>query len=375
MVSSELRSCRAEDVSTILSQHYRIGPISAIREVRGGIINRTWRADTETGVFSIQIMPPTNSSGPQARWMEKYRVLQSVGIRVPRLVCTNCGENSAPLAGKLRCRVSTWLAGAHPTPPLDITKVEKLFEFFARFHTAINLTEPDGWRVADLQSTPHIMEWLATDFAHDATEGDGAKIASEILRFWRIEKDELTDETPVIQGHGDLQLSNVIMDSHLGLATGLIDLDTMGFMTMADELGDAFRAALMSYDRPNLTRPQYRMDQTEQFILAGITGYRQGLGAGDFRQRVETYLNYPVLLSAMRRIIFNLAARYCLAIRGRVPFRTDRTNQEDRVEEFTKLARITWEMFLRIWENRSQTTLSLRRDKEYRDPDANREQR
>ncbi|WFU25470.1 aminoglycoside phosphotransferase family protein [Bradyrhizobium sp. CB1717] len=357
MVPSEFHSYRAKDVAIIASQHYRLGRIHAIREVRGGIINRTWQANTEAGVFSIQIMPPTNRSGPQARWMEKYPVLQSVGINVPRLVRTSYGENSALLVGGLRCRVSTWLVGAHPTPPLDAAKIDHLFEFFARFHSAINLAEPNTrWPIADVQSTVHIMEWLATDFAHASIERDVSKIASEILGFWRAEREALKDETPLIQGHGDLQLSNIVMDSHRNFAIGLIDLDTMGFMTLADELGDALRAALMSGDRLNLSKPQYWMNQTERLIRAGISGYRQGLAAGDFRQHVEIYVNGRVLLAAMRRIIFNLAARYCLAITGRVPFRADSADCKDREKEFAGLARITWELFLRIWQDRAHMT-------------------
>jgi aminoglycoside phosphotransferase (APT) family kinase protein len=103
--------------------------------------------------------------------------------------------------------------------------------------------------------------------------------------------------------HGDLKFSNVLFADHeppaSERATCLIDLDTLGPLSLAYELGDAWRSWC---NRAGEDVPEARLDL--DVMRASLDGYREGLGgalAPDTRR---------ALLLGVEWVSLELAARF-----------------------------------------------------------------
>jgi aminoglycoside phosphotransferase (APT) family kinase protein len=99
--------------------------------------------------------------------------------------------------------------------------------------------------------------------------------------------------------HGDLKISNLMFDP-AGNAVCLVDLDTLGTMPLAHELGDMLRS---------WTNPAGE-DVTEASVdltifRAAIEGYASGAHGSVTREERDT------LVDGMRAICVELAARFC----------------------------------------------------------------
>src|SRR5262249_44967197 len=79
--------------------------------------------------------------------------------------------------------------------------------------------------------------------------------------------------------HGDLKFSNILFADHEPPASEravcLIDLDTVGPLSLAYELGDAWRSWC---NRAGEDAPEARLDL--ELLRAAVEGYREGLGRG-----------------------------------------------------------------------------------------------
>ncbi|MGI9257906.1 MAG: phosphotransferase, partial [Gammaproteobacteria bacterium] len=100
--------------------------------------------------------------------------------------------------------------------------------------------------------------------------------------------------------HGDPKISNIIFDPETDAAICLIDLDTLGRMPIALELGDAFRS---------WCNPKPEDEQGAEFSLplfeAAIAGYARE--TSDFLTETE----WRAIASATYTITVELAARFC----------------------------------------------------------------
>jgi aminoglycoside phosphotransferase (APT) family kinase protein len=100
--------------------------------------------------------------------------------------------------------------------------------------------------------------------------------------------------------HGDLKISNILFDEQTGEARALLDLDTMAYLTIPIELGDALR----SWCNPageDSDRATFRADVFE----AAVRGYGGSAGA------LLTVEEREALVLGAETISLELAARFC----------------------------------------------------------------
>lgn len=101
--------------------------------------------------------------------------------------------------------------------------------------------------------------------------------------------------------HGDPKISNLLFDPDTGRGVCMIDLDTLAYMPLSLELGDAFR----SWCNPkgeNVRGAFFRLD----YFAAALEGY--AAVAAPFTTAAE----WQSFLPATRRIMVELAARFTL---------------------------------------------------------------
>ena len=99
--------------------------------------------------------------------------------------------------------------------------------------------------------------------------------------------------------HGDPKISNLVFDQASGVGVCMIDLDTLTYMPLPLEMGDAFR----SWCNPrgeDTQKSEFRLD----LFGAAIGGYAET--AGDFVREEE----WRAFLPATRTIMVELAARF-----------------------------------------------------------------
>lgn len=119
--------------------------------------------------------------------------------------------------------------------------------------------------------------------------------------------------------HGDPKISNLIFARDTGVGLCMIDLDTLAYMPLPLELGDAFR----SWCNPkgeNSQASRFRLDYFE----AALTGYADAVG--DWVQPAE----WQNFVPATRRIMVELAARFTLDALNESYFGWDPEHYADR---------------------------------------------
>lgn len=119
--------------------------------------------------------------------------------------------------------------------------------------------------------------------------------------------------------HGDPKISNLVFDPVTGVGRCLIDLDTLAYMPLPLELGDAFR----SWCNPkgeNFSNAFFRLD----YFQAALEGYAAAVGD------LATPAEWQSLLPATRRIMVELAARFTLDALNESYFGWDAEHYADR---------------------------------------------
>ncbi len=212
-----------------------------------GLINGTWCVGDPVSAI-LQWVNPIFAPEVQLDIDQVTRRLIDQGVSSPTLVRTRSGALWVPDVevggGPGTWRMLTFVEG---TSMDRLESAEQAFEaaqLVGRFHAAL-----DGWNaprhapVRRIHDTPARMADLRAALAahpshHLATEV--GSVAAQILSDWE-------GLHPVVGlteriCHGDLKISNVRFDESGRRALCLIDLDTVGPMELACELGDMWRS-------------------------------------------------------------------------------------------------------------------------------------
>lgn len=225
-------------------------------------------------------------------------------IATPHLIPTRDGTPYAQLDDGSCWRLLTYMDGiVHHRLP-GPTHAEAAAVLVGRFHAALDDLDHEfvGTRVGVHDTNKHLAHLQAavsehvshplhaqvTRLAHDIAES-----ASKLLSL---------DEQPKRICHGDLKISNVMFRKDCEIPKGLclIDLDTLGPMSLAHELGDAWRSWCNPSREDDLESPTFDMSIFE----ASWRGYRMGFGAHpDGSTRLA-------LLSGPEWVSLELAARF-----------------------------------------------------------------
>jgi Ser/Thr protein kinase RdoA (MazF antagonist) len=174
-------------------------------------------------------------------------------------------------------------------------------DLLARFHRDVRDLEIElHSKRLGVHDTPHHLETLSVALA-DHRDHRNYQAVNVLAQEIFAQADQLPGlpELPDRLVHGDPKISNLVFDEQSGRGICMIDLDTLAYMPLPLELGDAFR----SWCNPrgeDTQRSEFRLD----FFRAAVNAYAKV--AGDFLLPKE----WQSFVPATRTIIIELSARF-----------------------------------------------------------------
>jgi Ser/Thr protein kinase RdoA (MazF antagonist) len=269
----------ADDIQARVLPHYpgllwaRVAPLGA------GLINQTFLVSQGDARFVLQRLNPIFSAAINHNIEAVTRRLAEVGMVTPRLVPTQDGSLSVDLGDAGLWRLQTYVDGVSFDVVASLGQARAAGALVARFHRALHGLDHEfvGMRTGVHDTAQHLdrlREALAGHANHRLWQVVRA-LASDLLAA----ADELSrlPDLPKVVGHGDLKLNNILFAGSsipaAEQAVCLIDLDTLGPMALAHELGDAWRSWC---NQSPEEASQARFDL--EVFQASFEGYRDNLG-------------------------------------------------------------------------------------------------
>jgi Ser/Thr protein kinase RdoA (MazF antagonist) len=214
----------------------RLVPISI------GWINQTHRVEVDgRPTIVLQRLHPAFRGEVNRDIDAITRHLEAHGVPTPRIVTTRDGALWIEHEGATY-RALTFLEGRVVARIDDPAIARSSAGLVARFHAAVADLEHDFHFVRPgAHDTPLHLARLRAAIA-SVPEGASAvlPIAEEILEYARTLAPLPATRTRII--HGDLKITNVLLEPEGTGATALLDLDTLAHGTIAVELGDLLRS-------------------------------------------------------------------------------------------------------------------------------------
>lgn len=264
----------------------------------GGLINRTY-AVGDPPRASVQWLNPIFAPEVHLDIEAVTAHVAARGLCTPRLIPTDAGAlwHLDPEQG---CwRALTWVPGVTHHKLRDPALAAAAGDLVARWHTAtegldhrFHFTRPLA------HHTPHHMGVLQQALgAHPdhRLRAQVEPVAEAILGAW--ERWEGALDQPLRVAHGDLKISNLRFSAS-GEGVCLLDLDTMGMLSLDVELGDAWR----SWCNPAAE------DATETAFDIGL--FSASARAYLARRPLDAAARAP-LPAGVERIALELSARFC----------------------------------------------------------------
>jgi Ser/Thr protein kinase RdoA (MazF antagonist) len=218
------------------------------------------------------------------------------GMCTPELVPTQHGElwTDGPF------RLMTYIEGESVDALDDVARAESAGRLVGRWHAALSDFEQAfvAARVGVHDTTRHLdaLRQALAEHAEHRLHAPVRLLSDELLRA-ADDALALLPRLPPRVAHGDLKISNILFDGDEALC--LIDLDTVGPMELAHELGDAWR----SWCNPN------REDESDgRFDLALFEASWRGYASTMTAPPSETLR--AALLHGVEVISLELAARF-----------------------------------------------------------------
>jgi len=294
---------------------YGIAP-APIRAAASGLINRTWHVVSHAGEPLVlqrvnDIFPPAVNADIDAL----TRHLEARGLTTPRLVPTRAGEPWLEHGGAT-WRVLTAIDGVSRDALQSADEAREAGRILALFHRAVaDFERPFANARLGVHDTPRHLAVLRRALVEHAGHPEHAAVAALAeLIFAHAER---LPEVPAAVDrvvHGDPKISNILFDPATGRALCLIDLDTLGRMPVALELGDAMR----SWCNPN-PEDSAGSRLSVPFFTAAVEGYAAASGGA------LTRAEWSAIPAATLTITVELAARFCADALKERYFRWDPT--------------------------------------------------
>lgn len=280
---------------------------AGIEKIPGGLINATFavRVGGEP-VAVVQRIHPVFASTVNLDIDAVTAHLAARGLETPRLIRTRTGE--AWLEHDGVWRALTWVEGTtvHTIP--DLAWAAAGGELVGRFHRAVaDLDHAYHFARAGVHDTAAHLARLRDRLARppepaEPGEITGARdLGAEILAA--AETLPRLPETARRHCHGDLKISNLMFRTSRVRATSLVDLDTVGWSTLAFELGDAMRSWCNPHGEDRGTA------RFEPAIFEAAMGaWRDVTGALATREELAS------VVVGLETVCVELAARFCVDV-------------------------------------------------------------
>jgi len=272
-----------------------------VSELGTGLINQTWKVETDCG--QTLVLQCVNNIFPASVTDDIAAVtnhLRDKGVLAPEIIPAYDGELSVEYAGD-DWRLMKFVDGVSYDGLSSVEQAKEAGAALATFHCG----------VADLQmqfshQRPHVHDTSR----HLAALEQALKDHADHPRFVAVEPLaqqilKLAGELPVLPDapqrlvHGDPKISNLLFDE-AGQAMCWVDLDTLAYMALPLEMGDAFRSWCNPTSEDS-SDPEFRAD----YFAAAARGYAEV--AGDFVTAAE----WQSFIDGTQTILVELSARFC----------------------------------------------------------------
>lgn len=281
---------------------YDFSPACSCVPVTGGLINQTYRVEEGDRRVALQRLNPIFRPTVNLDIEAITTHLSRRGMETPRVVRTNVdGLWTTDEQGGV-WRALSWLDG-HTVHSVEHPETAHAAgQLVGRFHRAVSdLQHSFHFSRPGAHDTPlHLSRLrvaLSANTQHKSYPAV-ARVGEAILAH--AESLTALPTEPVRLIHGDLKISNILFGAGAGEARALLDLDTMAYLTIPIELGDALR----SWCNPageDSSAATFRGDVFE----AAIVGYASAAGS------MLTVGEREALPLGAETISLELAARFC----------------------------------------------------------------
>ena len=288
-----------------------------------GLINRTFLVQSPTGERRVlqalnSIFAPEIHGDIEA----VTRHLEARGLATPRLVPTADGRLCLTVSDEV-WRLQTFVPGRTLTRVGNPAQAESAGHLLGRFHVALaDLDHGFAAPRLGVHDTTRHLEALQAALEMHRDHPNFARVrplGGTILEA-AASLPALPSAPPRIV-HGDPKISNVIFEDDADVAVCFVDLDTLGPMAVALELGDALRSWCNASGEDS-TRASFDLDTFQ----AAVTGY------GNATRGLLTDDEWRSIVPATSTIMVELAARFCADALNESYFGWDATRFPSRSE-------------------------------------------
>ena len=207
-----------------------------------GLINETWFVG-EPAWGVLQALHPIFGDSVHTDIHGITTHLAAKGLMTPTLISTRDGRLSHVGEDGRIWRLQTFLPGQTFERIQSEEMARSAGRLVGRWHSALNdLAHSFAFRregVHDTAAHFRKLERCLTTHSNHRLFPQVERLANQALRAWSTWSGVL--DKPLRICHGDLKISNIRFDCN-GSAIALIDLDTMGYLTLDEEMGDAWRS-------------------------------------------------------------------------------------------------------------------------------------
>ncbi len=277
--------------------HFSVGELRGYQLIESGLIHRTFRIETEGGVFCLQALHPKLATDEiLADYREVTAYLAYRDFPAPQLIETLEGKAAWQDEEGTRWRLTTWLEGKTLSETISSSHIRSAASLLGRFHKVMVDFDYTFRSQHPLHDTRYHLKQLENALQRHRSSPWLEKIEPFIEEIFRELPPLLREDLPRRVVHGDPKLTNVLFDEQ-GQAIALIDLDTCTRHSVLVDLGDAIR----SWCRDG-GEDEEREFSLERFkaLIAGYKRYAPKLSSQEFR----------LLSSAGRWITLELASRF-----------------------------------------------------------------
>ena len=352
---SEVAANEAVEIAADVLPCYAGWEGSAVARLGAGLINRSYLLSRADGARAVlQAVSPIFSPAIHGNIVAVTERLAAAGLVTPRLLPARDGRPYLIAPGGTVWRLQTHIAGVAFDVVSGAAQARAAGALVGRFHTAVDDLDHEftGMR-AGVHDTPRHLARLDEAVATHA----GHRLAAEVRPVAKAIRDGAAALPPLPAlpprvCHGDLKFNNILFAGAQppddARAVALIDLDTVGPLALAYELGDAWRSWC---NRAGEDDVNAALDL--EIMGASLDGYRAGLGralGADERR---------ALVLGVEWVSLELAARFAADALAESYFGWNATRFPGRGEHNLVRARGQWSLHQALVATRSTRAAML----------------